>query len=159
MATTQERPEKMIKVIRSSRKGLLLKYLAAVFLFSIAYYSWFVKGRTLILDAVASFSTLIGVFILAYGEFSTRYKKVIVYNKGAVLEEGIFNRNSTTINYSRITEVSVKQSVFQRMLRIGKIDIRTASSSKDHVLSIENIPHPFKAKRLLEHFMFAEHKV
>jgi uncharacterized membrane protein YdbT with pleckstrin-like domain len=159
MATAQERPEKMIKVIGSSRRAHSIKYIFAAFLFFGAYYSWFVIGRSKVLDIVASLSTLVGLFILAYAEFNTRYKKVVVYNQRAVLEEGIFNRNSTTINYSRITEVSVKQSVFQRMLGIGNIDIRTASSTKDHVLSIENIPNPFKVKKLFEHFMFAEHKV
>jgi uncharacterized membrane protein YdbT with pleckstrin-like domain len=155
MATTQERPERMIKVIGSSRRSHLIKYVFAVFLFFAAYYSWFVRGRSKVLDIVASLCTLVGLFILTYAELNTRYKKIVVYNKGAVLEEGIFNRNSTTINYSRITEVSVKQSFFQRMLALGNIDIRTASSSKDHILVIENIPHPFKVKKLFEHFMFA----
>ncbi len=154
-----EKPEKVVKVVKRSRRGLLFTYVLVILFFYLAYYSWFVKGRSKTLDLFGSLFFLIGIFIWIYGEVKINYKKLIISNKRAVLQEGIFQRHSTTIKYSSITEVVAKQSLMQRLLNYGDLSIRTSGAKKDYELSIEKVPRPFKVKEVLEHFIFAEHKV
>ena len=159
MVEAAEKPERVIKVVRRSRRGLLPVYLFVILFFYLAYYSWFVKGGSETLELFASMFFLAGIFIWIYGEIKINYKKLAISNKRAVLQEGIFRRHSTTIRYSSITEVVAKQSVLQRLLGCGDLSIRTSGAKKEYELSIERVPNPFKVKELLEHFIFAGHKV
>ncbi|MBW2983815.1 PH domain-containing protein [Candidatus Woesearchaeota archaeon] len=154
-----EKPEKVIKVVKKSRKSLFFTYFLVVMFFYLAYYSWFIRIRSKMLDVFASLFLLAGIFIWTYGEFKIRYKKLAISNKRAVLQEGIFHRHDTTIRYAGITEVTAKQSFMQRLLGYGDLTIMTSSAKKDYELSIESVPSPFRVKGLLEHFIFAEHKV
>lgn len=155
----QEKPEKVIKTVKKSRRAMLLTYILIVVFFYFAFYSWFIRERSRTLDIFASLFFLVGVFILVYGEFKISYKKLIISNKRAVLQEGIFHRHSTTIRYSGITEVTAKQSFSQRLLGYGDLGIMTSGSKKDYELSIDKVPNPQKVKELLEHFIFSGHKL
>ncbi len=150
-----ERPEKTVKIIKESRRGLMLDYLAALLLF---YFSYRIRlSRPGAPETVAFILT--GIFLIAYGEIRVRYKRLIIYNKRAVLQEGLFHRHSMTINYSDIIEVAVNQGFLQRYLGIGDLIIRVGNSRKDVKIMLPKVAGPIKAKKILHHFALPGHKV
>lgn len=68
----------------------------------------------------------------------------LLYNRG------VFKRESDQIELSRIRDLSVSRSLFERMFRIGTIQIESADRTHPH-LEIEGQPTPYKTKDWIHH--------
>ena len=155
----QEPSEKIIKNARLSRRGFLFQYAIIISALVLAFYSRSLLEKGRVLGLFSNIFLIVALFLLAYAEIKIRYKRLIISNKRAVLEEGIFKKHSTTIRYTTITEIISRQSFMQRLLLYGTLSIKTAGGTKEHELTIEKIGNPQKIKRIMDHFMLAEHKV
>ena len=155
----QQNAEKVIRVIKQSRRAIFGNYIAIAGLFYFSYYSFLGSIDNPNLKSFAWLFLASGAAILAYSEFQINSKKLIITSKRAILNEGILSKNNITIKYSSITEIISKQMFHQRILNYGKLSIRTAGMNREEDLTINHIPSPDLAKRMLEHFMIGEHKV
>lgn len=151
----EEKPEKVVKTVKRSRKSLSFSYSMAVLLFLASLYFRFIIR----IDIISALSLLVGVFILAFNEFGVRYKELVVSNKRTVLKEGFSHKHSTTINYDKIIHILVTQNLFQKMVKCGNLVITTEGAKRKRKFVMDKIRDPLKVKKLLEHFMFAGHKL
>lgn len=71
-------------------------------------------------------------------------------NKGVLLHMGILSTSLISINYTKIDNVTVSQSFFQKIITgTGELIIDTAGTSNGGVI-IVNIDDPYRLKRVLD---------
>jgi len=98
---------------------------------------------------VAAFLAFVGLLSLLTAELkriSTRY--MITDNK-IIREDGILNKRTQMVPYTQLERVDLTQSLVQRILRIGTIQIDTGDDS----ISIEMVPKPAEIRELLSQRM------
>jgi uncharacterized membrane protein YdbT with pleckstrin-like domain len=66
-------------------------------------------------------------------------RKFVVTNQRIVSEDGVFSRTSTEIPLNKINDVTLNQSLFQRMVGAGSVTVFTGN---DLSTSFENISDP-----------------
>ncbi|MFH1828292.1 MAG: PH domain-containing protein [Nanoarchaeota archaeon] len=152
----QQQQERTLKYAKRARRGFLINYIMILASFYMAIYS-FNQG-----DNLKIFAWLFlgfGAVMLLYAELRIIKKRLIITDRRAILEEGIFSKHSTTIRYSSITEVTSRQNILQRILNIGTLHIKTAGIKTEHDLVILGVGSPLKIKGMIEHFMTQTHHV
>jgi uncharacterized membrane protein YdbT with pleckstrin-like domain len=82
----------------------------------------------------------IGVLILLWWWISTKADKLTVKTDEIVWEHGLINKQYTELNMNALRSVRVKQSLLQRMLNAGDVEIYTAGD--DPELVIKGLPDP-----------------
>jgi uncharacterized membrane protein YdbT with pleckstrin-like domain len=82
----------------------------------------------------------IGVLILLWWWISTKADKLTVKTYEIVWEHGLINKQYTELSMSALRSVRVKQSLLQRMLNAGDVEIYTAGD--DPELVIKGLPDP-----------------
>jgi len=148
---TQTTPqEKVLFFVKKSRKAYLDRYIMIILLVGLASYSF--TRKTILMSRFFWIFLIIAAFLLIVSEILLHTKRLIVTNRRSILNEGILKHHSTTINYSLITEISSRQSFFQRILNVGDLTIHT-SGGKLHDLNIDRISSPGKIKKTMEHLM------
>ncbi|MBI2056995.1 PH domain-containing protein [Candidatus Pacearchaeota archaeon] len=95
------------------------------------------------------FLFVVGLFIFEWSRRSTNYS---VTNKRIIYEYTFMSRKMTSINYSNIRDIHLRQSFTQRIFNIGDIYIDTSGSSGTEMVikGIKN-PREFKRKIGLHH--------
>lgn len=78
-------------------------------------------------------------------EFLIRSERVLIDGEHIEFRSGIFSKESTKVSCKSISNVSVSQSLLQRLLRFGDVEIR--STGGDYVLT--GFEEPNKIERLL----------
>lgn len=146
----QEQQEKIIHLAKQSRRGILLSYIIIVALIIISIYIIIKMPSIKILSYALA---IIAIILLIISELKIKQKKIILSDKRAILEVGIAAKQFTTIKYSSITEVILKQSLIERILNYGTLHIRTSGTKKEHDLVIENVSTPVKVKAIIEKYM------
>jgi len=78
---------------------------------------------------------------------STSATRYAITNKGIVTRTGIFVSN---INYKHITSVSLKETIFGKLLRYASLLIDTSGSGSSIELKWRNVKAAYKVKRLID---------
>jgi len=96
---------------------------------------------------VMSFVYLVLALPAIYLITSTSATRYAITNKGIVTRTGIFVSN---INYKHITSVSLKETIFGKLLRYASLLIDTSGSGSSIELKWRNVKAAYKVKRLID---------
>jgi uncharacterized membrane protein YdbT with pleckstrin-like domain len=119
-------------VIRPTFKFVAAGYVATLVLAVIAGVLWF-----LWVPWLAPLGTLLWTL---QAHFRQRGKMLIVADGRLKLETGLASRSTQTMHLSKVQDVRVEQSVWQRMLGVGNLSVETAGESGR--IAIESIDDP-----------------
>jgi len=86
----------------------------------------------------------------------TSATRFAITNKGIVTRTGIFVSNIKTVNYKHITSVSLKETIFGRLLHYASLLIDTSGSGSSIELKWRNVKSAHKVKRLIDEHISAD---
>ena len=96
--------------------------------------------------ATVSVIWLIWIFI-----FGHRWDRLRVTSRRTIDERGIVMKDTSEVLHSHIRNIRIRQTIWQRIVRIGDIEIDGAASTKGMAdIRISNIPNPEGLKRILD---------
>ena len=76
---------------------------------------------------------------------------LIVTQDGTIYRRGIWSLHAKEIPHSKVGDIEIDQSVFQRLVNVGKISIASASAASKNVeMEVSGIPAPFKVFNLIK---------
>ncbi len=81
--------------------------------------------------------------------------KLIVTNKRSIRQEGIIKRHTTEVLHDHIRSVDIRQTLLDRILKIGDLDIDSAGQggeSGDIEIQMTRIPRPYEVKKLIDQY-------
>lgn len=80
--------------------------------------------------------------------------KLIVTNKRSIRHEGIIKRHTTEVLHDHIRSVDIRQTLMNRILSIGDLDIDSAGQGGDRDIEIEMkaIPRPYEVKKIIDQY-------
>lgn len=98
-------------------------------------------------------SVIIGLLIGSYFILTGLYKKLtlkyLVTDKRVVLKEGLIGQSTVSADYSKVTDVTVKQGILGRLLlHTGTIIVNTAGTDVAEV-ELKWVQDPFEAKNAI----------
>lgn len=82
----------------------------------------------------------IGILILLYWYISTKADKLTIKSDEVVWTHGLISKQYTEINMSSVRTVRVSQSLLQRVVNAGNIEIYTSGDEPE--LVIRGLPNP-----------------
>jgi len=148
--------EKIIYFFRPSRKAYLLQYALSIILFlgalSLLIFSIIPKTTTIssiwfkilfVLSLIIILISLISVGKVEYNIFSRRYA---LTTQRLMYSRGLFTESFKSVMYNNITDVSLEQSFWDRLLNTGTLYIETAGAEK-YELRYRKISKPFQVKK------------
>lgn len=95
------------------------------------------------------FFLIILPFIILYNTFYIKISNEFVFtDRRVIVKKGWIETNVKTIYYNRITDISVKQSLLERIIKSGTISISTAGSDGYEAV-LWHIDKPYELKKLL----------
>lgn len=130
------------EIILSFKPNILqywLRLFVLAFSILLAFGLFGIKSITGI--CISSISIPLTIYILIV-VFTT---KCIITHNGVLIKNNPFSGTPKEINYADINNISVKQGVIQKLLRIGNLSIKTEQFSK----SLKGIKNPHKIKELI----------
>ena len=95
------------------------------------YYSW-IAG-------------IVCLVLFVFLEFLICSERIVLEGEHVEFRKGVFSKDSTRVSCKSVSNVSVSQSLVQRLLRYGDVEVRT--SGGDYVLN--GFEEPAKIERLL----------
>ena len=103
-----------------------------------------------------SYSTIIAVVLAILGfvslitaELKRASTEYIITDNKIIRRDGILNKRTMMVPYTQLEKVDLNQSLLQRVLRIGTLNIDTGDDS----ISIDMVPRPAKVQELLSQRM------
>jgi uncharacterized membrane protein YdbT with pleckstrin-like domain len=90
----------------------------------------------------------IGILILLYWYLTMKADKLLIKEDEVIWTHGLLNKRYVEINMSSIRTVRVEQTLLQRMLNAGKIEIFTAGDAPE--LTVNGMPNPDKIRDLIK---------
>jgi uncharacterized membrane protein YdbT with pleckstrin-like domain len=85
-------------------------------------------------------------FVLLYGWFRYHTMQYQFDEEGISMRWGILFRREITLTYARIQDIHLTSNVFERWLKLARIQIQTASASSGAEMTIEGL-HEFALVR------------
>lgn len=119
--------EKVIRVFSPKRKGYFWFYFFAVF---------------------TCWTFFIPLILILVVEIEIRAKKYIITNKRVISDYTFIQKQSSSAELHKITDVYLKQGLMDRVFNVGSLEINTAGSNKKEII-IERIETPFEIKKLI----------
>lgn len=106
--------------------------------------------NTLMLISIISAYILIVIpASLFYNLYYLRISNEFIFtNKRILIKKGWISTKMISISYSRITDISITQSLVDRLLNIGSLSISTAGS-EGYKVSLVHIQRPHRKKKIL----------
>jgi uncharacterized membrane protein YdbT with pleckstrin-like domain len=97
------------------------------------------------------FGILVFLFVVFYYAFYLKTANVYAFtNKRVLIHRGLFSTNAISIDYNKITDVSVKEPFLDKVLfHSGSIAINTAGTGTQEVI-LKHIQSPYKLKKKLD---------
>ena len=108
--------------------------------FDFAYLLWLMIGIFVIIIA-----PIIFFYHLFYLKISNEY---IFTNQRIIIKKGWLNTKTISVYYNRITDVSISQSLIDRLLGIGALSISTAGQDGYRII-LSHIAKPHQVKKEL----------
>ena len=75
--------------------------------------------------------------------------KLTISNKRTVRQEGIVRRYTSEVLHEHVRNVEIKQSLMQRILKVGYIGISSAGQD-DIEIEVKDVPRPYELKALID---------
>ena len=141
-------------VTRISRKKYIPVYLLAILILSIVIFR-FIKGIPLNNNAIIIVAVFI-IIMLKLTELHRLSHKYEINSDSLVHTKGILNKISRKMDFFAISDFDVSQSLWQRIMSIGNVNVRLFS--KDSIMQIKDISKPFEFADFLEKMMFKKRK-
>jgi uncharacterized membrane protein YdbT with pleckstrin-like domain len=105
--------------------------------------------ETIWLIIIAIYIFIVIPSVLFYNLYYLRIRNEFVFSdKRILVKTGWISTKMISINYNRITDVSITQSLVDRLLNIGSLAISTAGS-EGYRVSLSHINKPHNKKKLL----------
>jgi uncharacterized membrane protein YdbT with pleckstrin-like domain len=90
----------------------------------------------------------IGILILLYWYLTMKADKLTIKDDEVIWTHGLLNKKYVEINMSSIRTTRVEQSLLQRMMNAGKVEIFTAGDQPE--LSVNGLPDPNKIREVIK---------
>ncbi|MEN8179976.1 MAG: PH domain-containing protein [Pseudomonadota bacterium] len=90
----------------------------------------------------------IGILILLYWYLTMKADKLVIKEDEVIWTHGLLSKKYVEINMSSIRTTKVEQSLLQRMLNAGKLEIFTAGDEPE--LTVNGMPNPDKIRELIK---------
>jgi membrane protein YdbS with pleckstrin-like domain len=95
------------------------------------------------------FLLIIIPFIIFYNIFYIKISnEFVLTNKRILIKTGWINTKVKSIHYAKITDISVKQSLLDKIIKTGILSINTAGTQGYEAI-LRHIPRPYQIKDLL----------
>ena len=134
-------------VVRPSTKMIMIGYLIAVILLvggEVAAYYYFAGSAYWWLGAVPGAFYLVA---LAFRHLALMTEKLTFNDDHLHHEIGFISKSTRTINLAKVQDVTVFQSVKQRLMGMGRISVETSGGSS--AIAIDNIDNPHKVAEMI----------
>ena len=90
----------------------------------------------------------IGILILLYWYLTMKADRLTIREDEVAWTHGLLSKQYVEINMSSIRTTKVKQTLLQRMLNAGKVEIYTAGDVPE--LSVNGMPNPDRIRELIK---------
>ena len=90
----------------------------------------------------------IGILILLYWYLTMKADRLTIREDEVAWTHGLLSKQYVEINMSSIRTTNVKQTLLQRMLNAGKVEIYTAGDVPE--LSVNGMPNPDRIRELIK---------
>ncbi len=90
----------------------------------------------------------IGILILLYWYLSMKADKLTIKDDEVIWTHGLLSKTYVEINMSSIRATKVEQTLLQRMLNAGKLEIYTAGDEPE--LTVNGMPNPDKIREVIK---------
>lgn len=74
------------------------------------------------------------LLLLLIAEFAIHVHRLKIHDRYLVHQHGIFSKKKVTVHYSSISDITVHQSLLQRLIGIGELHINTPGSEAKEVI-------------------------
>ncbi len=139
--------EQVIYEGRPSWRSILGFYILGLIVVAVAAGIGFLIGGAGIAAAVGGAALLILLIVGWLKRISTRYA---ITDRRLRIQRGIVSRNVEEARLERVQNVSVRQSVLERLLQVGTVDFDTASNRADDTFQFRGIADPGEITRLVD---------
>ncbi len=146
-------PEQKVMVVRTamfrSRLGLaaLVGVGLGASLTGMVYFGGVQRQSTLFWVSVAVFGVVLGVLLV--WKIAHLSAALEITNKRTIARRGLVSRATTEVLHDHVRNVQITQSVWQRMLGIGRIGL--SSSADDSVeIVMDDLPSPDRIRRVID---------
>jgi len=80
--------------------------------------------------------------------------RLVVTNMRSVRHEGIVKRHTTEVLHDHIRSVDIRQTLLNRVLNVGDVDIDSAGQAgdRDIEISMRSIPRPYVVKKIIDQY-------
>jgi len=144
-----KRGDPNILSVRNSRKAYLLVYLMVLILI-IALIIFYIKGYAL--NKIAIFSSLFFVYIaIKSTEIHRLNNRYEIKPTTLTHVKGIINKVSKKVDLASISNVDIRQNLWNRMLGFGNVNVFICSGAG--CIEIKNINSPHRFAEFLEQKM------
>lgn len=131
--------------IRPSVKFVMLGYVGCVLLeiaLGVLVYSYLYSRVSNPQDVMLALSVipLVLALFVAVRHIQRRVTKITVLTDRLRYESGFFSKTTRTVELAKVQDVSVKQTLTQRMMNVGDISLETAGSSSRVVMAVIDRP-------------------
>jgi uncharacterized membrane protein YdbT with pleckstrin-like domain len=90
----------------------------------------------------------IGLIILLGWHLKNKASKLIVRENGILFEKGLLSKERSEVTISSVRTVKIKQSFFNRIFGVGRIEIYTAGDSPEIIAT--GMPDPNKIREIIQ---------
>ncbi|WP_106849598.1 PH domain-containing protein [Blastococcus sp. Marseille-P5729] len=146
------------KVVRSLHPHWLTLVIPAVIGLLIIAATWLIVAMTPVDDTwnivdwvIIAIAVLLFIGFVVVPFLRWRTTHYVITSNRVVVRRGILAKSGQDIALSKITDVSFRQSLLDRILRSGSLQIETAGDSQDEEFS--NIPRSNQIQQLLNHLI------
>ena len=130
-----------------SWRSILSFYLMGVVVVAVAVAIGAVSGNTGIGLGAAAVILLVVLIIGWLRRITTRY---LITNRRLQIRHGLLAKNTEETRVERIVDVTVRQGVFDRLLRIGAVDFDNASAQQGDLFRFAGIASPEGVVRAID---------
>ena len=147
--------EKVEYTCRPSRKAFLCEYLLFIFVMLLSFTSLYpliiAQFKTIaIIEIIAKilFYLLftLSIILLIKVEYKVWSILYIITNHRVLISKGIFTEKFTSVTYDKITDLSLEQTFWDKVLNIGKLNIDTAGGDTIEEV-LDKISRPISVKK------------
>lgn len=146
--------EQVVMSVHSSRFTRFKMYLIAALMVAAPLALLYFNIKLPIPVAYANYVTFVpitlAILLVVLTEVSVRRSSSYITNYRVMTSKGIFKKTYESCTYDKIANLRVIQSLPQRILRIGSIDISTVQKSE---IMLSSIPNPSKVERTIYNIM------
>ena len=133
------------KIHRARSSGILFYTLSILVL---ATSIWMFIGQKSIILLLTGISLFLIINIITE-IIGTKGSTLYIASNGITRETGILGKEYTTVNYEDVLRTTITQSLIQRILNYGNIEIDTAGMEEAE-LGFKNTPNPHKYKQIID---------